>query len=67
MVPCAQPHCGEGTQDIGEDVVGVEVAAVREEGLEEFGPYAEETGADGEGEVDGAAAGGVEDPVEAEG
>lgn len=67
MIPRADPHGDQAPEDIGEDVVRVEVAAVREEGLQEFAADAEEGGADGEGEVEGAAARGVEDPVEAEG
>lgn len=67
MIPRTQPHGRQTPEDIGEDVVGVEVATVWEEGLQEFGSDAEEGGADGESEVEGAAARGVEDPVEAEG
>lgn len=67
MVPRAQADAGERADDVGDDVVEVELAAVGEEALEELGADAEDEGADGEGEVEGAAAVGVEDPVEDDG
>ena len=67
MIPRTHPHGQQTPEDIGQDVERVEVAAVREEGLQEFAADAEEGGADGESEVERAAARGVEDPVEAEG
>lgn len=67
MVPGAEADAGEGADDVGDDVPDVEGAAVGEDGLEDFGADAEAGGADEKGEVEGAAAGGVDDPVKYQG
>lgn len=64
VVPGAQADGGEGPHDVGDDVVEVEDAFVGDEALQDLGSDAEYEGADEEGDVEGAAAGGVEDPVE---
>ena len=52
MVPAAGGEGEPGAQDVGEDVEGVEVAVVGEEGLEDFGGDGEEAGDEEQGEVD---------------
>lgn len=64
MVPVAEREPREAANDIGDDVVEVEDAAVGQEALEELGADAEESGADDEGQVQGAPAVRVDDPVE---
>lgn len=64
MVQRAQAQRGERPREVGDDVEEVEVAAVGQEALQELGADAEGERADDEGEVEGAAAVGVEDPVE---
>lgn len=67
VVPAAQAQGAEGADDVGDDVVEVEDAAVGQEALQELGADAEAEGAHDEGEVQGAAAVGVDDPVEDDG
>ena len=67
MVPAAEADSAETANDVGEEVERVEVAAVGENALDDFGADAEDQGADKKGQVEVAAAGGVEDPVEDEG
>lgn len=64
MVPAAQQQGEDGPDDVGEDVEGVEVAAVGQEGLRDFGADAQAGGDGEEGQVDAAAAGGFDGPVE---
>ena len=52
MVPAASREGEPGAYDVGEDVEGVEVAVVGEEGLQDFGEDCEEAGDEDEGEVD---------------
>lgn len=52
VVPAASRKREPGAQDVGEDVEGVEVAVVGEEGLQDFGEDCEEAGDEDEGEVD---------------
>lgn len=66
MVPAAGCESDGRAYDVGEDVEGVEVAAIGEECLNYFRADREARGADYEGEVDAAAARGFEDPVEGE-
>lgn len=66
MVPATEEERQGRAYDIGEDVVGVEVAAVGEKGLDDFGADAEAGGAGQEGKVNDFAAGEFEDPVEGE-
>jgi len=66
VVPRAQTLAGLAADDVGDDVVDVEDAAVGQEALQKFGPDAEDARADDEGEVQRAPAVGVEDPVEDE-
>lgn len=67
MVPAAQAQAGEAADNVGDDVVEVKVPAVGQEALQELGPDAEAEGARDEGEVEGAPAVGVDDPVEDDG
>lgn len=66
MVPRTQPHRQQTPHDIREDVIRIEVPPIREQGLQELAADSQEGGADGQGEIECAAARGVEDPVEAE-
>lgn len=52
MVPAAERQRQAGPDDVGEDVEGVEVAVVGQEGLEDFGADGEEAGDYEQGEVD---------------
>ena len=64
MIPTAEEQGEGGAYDVGEDVEGVEFAAIGEEGLQDLGADAE-TCCDGEeGDVDAASARGLEYPVE---
>lgn len=67
MVPAAQADGAEAADEVGEDVEGVEGAVVGEDSLDELGADAEAEGADDEGQLQAAPAGGVWDPVEDEG
>lgn len=64
MVPGAEGESEAGADDVGEDVEGVEVAVVGQERLQDLGADGQEAGYEEEGQVDEAAAGGLEDPVE---
>lgn len=67
MVPAAEPDRAQAADHVGQDVEGVERAAVGEEGLHDLGPQAQDERADQQGQLQGAAArGGVGDPVEDE-
>jgi hypothetical protein len=66
VIPAAQQQATAGAEHVGEDVDGVEFAVAEQEGLEDFGSD-RQAGCDGEeGEVDDAAAGEFQDPVEGE-
>lgn len=52
VVPAAGREGETGADDVGEDVEGVEVAVVGQQGLEDFGADGEEAGDEEEGEVD---------------
>ncbi len=65
MIPAADCEGGEGADDVGEDVEGVEGALVGEEALDHFGADTERERYGDEGEVEGAAARAVNYPVEA--
>ena len=64
MIPSAQTNCTKTTHKIRKEVKGVEGPVVGEEALQDLGADAESQCADEEGQVQGAAARGVEDPVE---
>lgn len=52
VVPAAGGERERGADDVGEDVEGVEVAVVGEEGLQDFGADCEEAGDYQQGQVD---------------
>jgi hypothetical protein len=52
VVPAAGREGETGADDVGEDVEGVEVAVVGQQGLEDFGADGEEASDEEEGEVD---------------
>lgn len=64
MIPAAREQCKRGPDNIRENVEGIEVAAVGQEGLKDFGADAQSGGDDYEGDVYAASAGGFGDPVE---
>ena len=65
MIPTTYEERDCGAYDVGEDVEGVEVAAIfGDQGLDDFGADGEAGCAGEEGDVDAAASRGFEDPVE---
>lgn len=64
VVPGAEGDSHTAADHVGGDVVKVELAVVGEDALDELGADAEDEGADDEGQVEGSAAIGVDDPVE---
>jgi hypothetical protein len=64
MVPAAETQATQTADNIGDDVVRVELAAVGKEALEEFGADAEEEGTHYESEVEGAPPVRIDNPVE---
>lgn len=64
MVPAAKTQATQTADNIGDDVVRVELAAVGKEALEEFGADAEEEGTHYESEVEGAPPVRIDNPVE---
>lgn len=67
VVPAADAQRGQAADDVGDDVVEVEVAAVGQEALQELRADAKAECAHDEGEVQGAPAVGIGDPVEDDG
>lgn len=64
MIPRTQGQTRETPHYVCDDVEEVKVAPIGEQALQELGADAEDEGADGEGEVEGAAAVGVDYPIE---
>ncbi|KAK0721478.1 hypothetical protein B0T21DRAFT_351428 [Apiosordaria backusii] len=67
MIPRTNSYRSERADKVGDDIVDIKLPTVGEETLEDLGADAEADGADAEGEVEGASAGGVDYPVEGEG
>lgn len=51
MVPAADAQGSQAADDVGDDVIEVELATVREEALQKLGADAQAESADDEGEV----------------
>lgn len=67
MIPRAHAQSRQAADNVGHDIVDVEVSIVGKEALRKLGADAEEEGADEEGQVESPPAVGVDDPVEDDG
>jgi hypothetical protein len=67
MINRAQPRRRKRAYHVGNHIVDIEDPPVGDKSLEKLGADSETEGADYECEVEGASAGGVEDPVEDDG
>lgn len=64
VVPAAEADGADAADDVGQEVEGIEGAAIGQQTLDDLGTNAQDERADDEGQVQGATAGGVGDPVE---